>query len=187
MEKRGVSIMASAGERGIWRGDKLVWTGPGLVHWSVLAKNQPRPARSKHRASRPLSPYQLLLKWKHDSGKLVYVLASHSHFFMDDIFETPYWQARGVLPGWIVGTAGAVRYALPEHVPSGIQAKTAVYGYLLGTVEPSGEIHFEFQAVTRSGGPDVVAERFGASFVDWCFQQNREDSVHAPPESCDEK
>jgi hypothetical protein len=53
------------------------------------------------------------------SGKRVYVLASHSHFIMDDVFRTSYWGDR-VLPGWIVGTAGAVRYRLPPGVsPAG--------------------------------------------------------------------
>ena len=46
------------------------------------------------------------------AGKKVYLLASHSHFVMDDVYNTPYWKDQ-VLPGWIVGTAGAVRYRLP--------------------------------------------------------------------------
>ncbi|MDP9064739.1 MAG: metallophosphoesterase, partial [Pseudomonadota bacterium] len=41
--------------------------------------------------------------------KPVYVLASHSHFALDNIFDTAFWHDHGgVLPGWIVGTAGAV-------------------------------------------------------------------------------
>ncbi len=49
----------------------------------------------------------------HDSAhKRVYVLASHSHFYMDHVFETADWKDK-VLPGWIVGTAGAQRYKLP--------------------------------------------------------------------------
>jgi hypothetical protein len=45
------------------------------------------------------------LEWYQTSRKLVYILPRHSHFFMEDIFATPYWKHRGVLPGWIVGTA----------------------------------------------------------------------------------
>ena len=44
------------GNAGFGREMDGVWTGPSLVHWSVVAKNQPRSARSKRRASRPLSP-----------------------------------------------------------------------------------------------------------------------------------
>ena len=47
----------------------------------------------------------------------------------------------GVLPGWVIGTAGAQRYRLP--VPSPKVATTNVYGSLLGTVAPDGEIKFD--------------------------------------------
>ena len=46
----------------------------------------------------------------------VYVLASHSHYYMENIYNTEHWRLHGgVLPGWIVGTAGAVRYPLPAE------------------------------------------------------------------------
>ena len=49
--------------------------------------------------------YNDLLKTQNEAHKRVYVLASHSHYFMDGIFNTDYWRANGgVLPGWIVGT-----------------------------------------------------------------------------------
>ena len=58
--------------------------------------------------------------WFHDAqtaGKHVYLIASHSHFYSPNIFNTPYWQQHGgVVPGWIIGTAGAHRYALPKDV-----------------------------------------------------------------------
>ena len=58
--------------------------------------------------------YADLLRARDEAHKHVYVLASHSHYFMDGIFNTDYWkQHGGVLPGWIVGTGGAVRYPLP--------------------------------------------------------------------------
>src|SRR5215467_1020522 len=39
--------------------------------------------------------YQMLLKMQNESHKTVYVLASHSHFFMEGIFNTAYWKANG--------------------------------------------------------------------------------------------
>jgi len=49
------------------------------------------------------------------AGKKVYVFASHSHYKLENIFDTDYWRNNGgVLPGWIVGTAGAQRYRLPD-------------------------------------------------------------------------
>jgi len=110
--------------------------------------------------------------------KPVYVLASHSHFVMENVFNTPYWREHGgVLPGWIVGTAGAVRYSLPPDAARAKFARTHVYGYLLATVSPAGTdkknpIHFEFQEVTEGAvGADIV-ERFGAELVHRCYQEN---------------
>ena len=75
--------------------------------------------------------YKKLLSLQQTAKKHIYILASHSHFYMDNIYNTPFWNdpSRGVLPGWIVGTAGAIRYRLPkDHSPS---SQTDVYGYLL--------------------------------------------------------
>jgi hypothetical protein len=110
--------------------------------------------------------------------KPVYVLASHSHFVMEGIFDTPYWREHGgVLPGWIIGTGGAVRYALPPGAAQAKLAKTHVYGYLLATVSASGAdsrdpIHFEFREVTEGGVPADVVQRFGADFLHRCYQEN---------------
>jgi hypothetical protein len=76
------------------------------------------------------------------AGKHAYVLASHSHFVVKDSYRTPYWGDH-VLPGWIVGTAGAVRYRLPPDIGSRF-AQTDVYGYLLASVMKDGSINFEF-------------------------------------------
>jgi hypothetical protein len=115
--------------------------------------------------------YADLLRARDDSHKHVYVLASHSHYFMDGIFDTDYWkQHGGVVPGWIVGTAGAHRYALPTNSPP--TALVNVYGSLLGTVQPNGEINFEFQRIEEKDIPDAVAARFGKDFVHWCFVEN---------------
>jgi len=37
--------------------------------------------------------YADLLRAQNDSHKRVYVLASHSHYYMDGIFNTEYWKA----------------------------------------------------------------------------------------------
>jgi hypothetical protein len=117
--------------------------------------------------------YSDLLKTKNDAHKRVYVLASHSHFFMENIFNTQYWLTHGgLLPGWIVGTAGAVRYALPEKSSDARIAKTNVYGYLLGTVGADGEIHLEFQQLDEKDIPRDVVDRFTPGFVHWCFAEN---------------
>jgi hypothetical protein len=117
--------------------------------------------------------YADLLKARDEGHKRVYVLASHQHFYMEDAYDTPYWKEHGgVLPGWVIGTAGAVRYTLPIPSPRG--AKTNVYGSLLATVQPGGEIKFEFKNVDESDTPAVVTARYGKEFVKWCFVNNTE-------------
>lgn len=119
--------------------------------------------------------YQWLLEFKQRSHKPVYVLASHSHFYMEGIFNTEYWRTHGgVLPGWIIGTAGAERYALPANAKDAKAAKTHVYGYLLGTVSASKEdpVHFEFQELKESDVPPEVVARFTSEFVHTCWAGN---------------
>jgi len=116
--------------------------------------------------------YADLLKFR-EAGKHVYVLASHSHFFINGIFDSDYWRAHGgVLPGWIVGTAGAMRYQLPPTADRAKEARTKVYGYLLGGVRPDGSVDFTFQEIKRGDIPASVSQRFGPEFVDVCFNQN---------------
>lgn len=117
--------------------------------------------------------YHDLLKAHNEGHKRVYILASHSHYFMDGIFNTDYWHANGgVLPGWIVGTAGAVRYALPKDSANARTAETNVYGFLLGKVKSNGEIDFVFQEVREPDVPAPVVERFTPTFVHSCFAEN---------------
>ncbi len=120
--------------------------------------------------------YHLLLELRDKYQKQVYVLASHSHFVMDNVYDTAYWRANGgVLTGWIVGTSGAVRYELPDGVTPGPNTKTGVYGYLLGTVSPSGSIAFKFHELTLNDIPDDVITKYSKSFVeDFCFKKNRD-------------
>jgi len=117
--------------------------------------------------------YADLLRAQNDAHKRVYVLASHSHYYMDGIFNTAYWkQHGGVLPGWIVGTAGAVRYPLPPNSLDAHAALAKTYGSLVGTVESGGEIHFEFERLEEKDVPESVTARYGRDFVHWCFAEN---------------
>jgi Calcineurin-like phosphoesterase len=114
-----------------------------------------------------------LLKTQNEAHKRVYILASHSHYYMEGIFDTEYWRTHGgVLPGWIVGTAGAIRYALPTDHSGARTAETNVYGFLLAEVKPSGEIEFTFKHLQESDVPAAVAGRYKPEFVHWCFAEN---------------
>jgi hypothetical protein len=117
--------------------------------------------------------YTDLLDLKKKTGKKVYLLASHSHFFMSGIFNSEYWSANGgELPGWIVGTAGAVRYSLPQDAHRAKEARTKVYGYLLGTVHPDGKIDFKFEEIKKSDTSAAISQRYTPQFVDFCFDKN---------------
>ncbi|MDD5542789.1 MAG: metallophosphoesterase [Acidobacteriia bacterium] len=95
-----------------------------------------------------------------DQQKEVYVIASHSHLFLEDVYNTP--EHRGqVLPGWIVGTAGAEQYT-----------NFIRYGYLLVEVRPDGTLHPDFREVTAQSPP--LAEGPGAeALTKFCFEQNK--------------
>jgi calcineurin-like phosphoesterase family protein len=116
--------------------------------------------------------YELLWHTQNSAHKRVYVLASHSHFYMENIFETADWKGK-VLPGWIVGTAGAVRYRVPVETGPAQLAMTDVYGFLLGTAGPDGAISFAFQKLSLE---DLVAANASAPepLVRWCFEQNKQ-------------
>ncbi len=116
--------------------------------------------------------YAALLKAQ-AAGKKVYVLSSHSHFYMSGIYDTPYWRAHGgVLPGWIIGTTGAIRYALPPGATHAKEAKTNTYGYLVGTVGSDGSIRFDFHEIKEEDIPAAVVTRFTKEFVHQCFVGN---------------
>lgn len=116
--------------------------------------------------------YKDLLNFR-QSGKRVYVLSSHSHFYMANIFNGDYWKANGgVLPGWIIGTAGAHRYELPASAKQADDARTNVYGYLLGTVKPDGSIDLAFRGVQQGDVPPDVLRRYSPDVVQECFTGN---------------
>ena len=135
--------------------------------------------------------YMNLASFKKDSGKLVYILASHSHFVMEDIYNTPYWKnpdhGGTVIPGWIAGTAGAIRYTLPETLPPGLFAKTNTYGYLLATVSTDGKVQFEYKEVVENEVPERIVTRYGTEFVHQCFVGNKDPKPHPPAASCNDE
>ncbi len=123
--------------------------------------------------------YSELLKLQRASGKHVYVLASHSHFVMSDVYATACRTPQDVLPGWIVGTAGAVRYRLPKDLAGSGVHQTDVYGYVMATVAADGDIQFEFKQIDPSQIPAATVKEFTEPVVDACFNDNKADYVPA--------
>jgi len=115
--------------------------------------------------------YAQLSAFRKSTGKNVYVLASHSHFVMNDVYNTA-CHKDDVLDGWIMGSAGAVRYRLPSNLDQAKIAMTDIYGYLLATVAPDGKITFQFKEIKRSDVPAGVVNEFSPDLVKWCFEQN---------------
>jgi hypothetical protein len=96
--------------------------------------------------------------------KHVYVLSSHSHFFRENIYDTPEHKGR-VLPGWIIGTGGAEQYL---SKPS----ERIMYGYMQVEVRSDGQIATQFKEVKRDTPP--LATGPGAdALTAYCFEQNR--------------
>ena len=118
--------------------------------------------------------YKSLLNAQNAGKKRVYVLASHLHNFIDGVYNSEYWRNNGgVLPGWIVGTAGAYRLPLPAAAAKDAKAAmTMVYGSLLGTVQPDGSIQFDFKQVNEPDVPASVVATYGKEFVHYCFAEN---------------
>jgi hypothetical protein len=126
--------------------------------------------------------YTELLNFKKKTHKRVYLLASHSHFYMSGIFNSDYWKSHGgELPGWIIGTGGAVRYTLPPDSSLAKEARTRIYGLLLGTVHRSGEIDFRFHKVNKTDISAEVVERYTPEFVNFCFDRNTAFAEPAEP------
>jgi hypothetical protein len=116
--------------------------------------------------------YEALLHAQNVAHKHVYVLASHSHFYMEDIFRTDTWKGK-VLPGWIVGTAGAVRYRLPKGVSTSPSAMTDVYGFMLVSVQPDGAISTSFHKLSMED-LEHASPSVPQALVRWCYEQNKQ-------------
>ncbi|MGA7858006.1 MAG: metallophosphoesterase [Terracidiphilus sp.] len=103
---------------------------------------------------------ELVYNWFYGAqaaGKHVYLIASHSHYYSPNVYNTPYWKqySKTVLPGLIVGTAGAHRYQLPKTADKA--AKTHIYGYVQGAVEADGTIDFTLHELSED---DLIQSRW---------------------------
>ena len=122
---------------------------------------------------------ELVYNWlfdAHAAGKHVYILASHSHYYSPNIFNTPYWKeySSTVVPGIIIGSAGAHRYQLPKNADKA--SKTGVYGYLQGTVQADGSIVFALHELSEN---DLVSSKWPNAPLDAiheCFVHNSDDA-----------
>lgn len=122
---------------------------------------------------------ELVYTWFYDAqaaGKHVYLIASHSHYFSPNIFNSPYWKQHtaNVVPGWIIGAAGAHRYQLPRGADKA--SRTDVYGYMQGTVHVDGAIDFALQTLTEA---DLVQSKWPNAPLDAiheCFIHNSDSS-----------
>jgi hypothetical protein len=112
-------------------------------------------------------------QWFYDAesaGKHVYLIASHSHYYMPNIYRTLYWYqySSRFVPGIIIGSAGAHRYPLPQGADE--NSKTMIYGYLQGAVAPDGSIDFKLHELSekdllKSKWPNAPADAIHECFV----------------------
>jgi Calcineurin-like phosphoesterase len=113
--------------------------------------------------------------------KNIYVLASHAHNFQKDIFQTPQHNGQ-VLPGWIVGTAGASQYLSGAATTADDEFadcwKTKIcYGYLLVEVHPDGTINPQFKQVTQEMEP-----KGNPALSTYCYNKNGAITKNKTPE-----
>ena len=118
---------------------------------------------------------ELVYTWFYDAqaaGKHVYLIASHSHYYSPNIFNTPYWKQHSnqVVPGLIIGTAGAHRYPLPTNADK--TARSHIYGFVQGAVKADGTIDFTLQQLSEE---DLTHARWPEAPMDAiheCFVNN---------------
>ena len=94
------------------------------------------------------------------STKKVYVLASHHHAYSHDVFNTTEHHGQ-VLPGWVIGTAGAQQYS-DDHRNCSLN-----YGYVLVEVRMDGTLDVQFKSVTETSLPTAPS-----ALADYCFHHN---------------
>jgi len=118
---------------------------------------------------------ELVYTWFYDAqaaGKHVYLIASHSHYYSPNIFNTPFWKQHSnqVVPGFIIGTAGAHRYMLPKTADK--TARAHIYGFLQGAVGADGAIGFALHVLSED---DLIRARWPGAPLDAiheCFVNN---------------
>jgi hypothetical protein len=120
---------------------------------------------------------ELVYHWLYDAqaaGKHVYIIASHSHYYSPNVFNTGYWKEHTskVVPGWIVGTSGARRYPLPNRADPA--AKTNVYGFMRGTVHNDGAIDFSFVELSEADLEKAKWPAVPDAAIHDCFVNNHD-------------
>ena len=121
---------------------------------------------------------ELVYTWFYDAqaaGKHVYLIASHSHYYSPDIFNSNYWKERSttVVPGWIMGAAGAHRYQLPKTAHKG--AKSHFYGFMQGTVHVDGSIDFSVHELSEQDLIQVKWPNAPLDAIHECFIHNADE------------
>lgn len=114
-------------------------------------------------------------EWMHEAqqkGLHVYLIASHSHYYSPNIYDTQYWEQKGmpVVPGMIIGAAGAHRYALPPTAKPG--AKTMIYGFMQGTVHGDGTIDFKLEELSEKELMDAKWPNAPEAAIHTCYVDN---------------
>ena len=119
----------------------------------------------------------LVYTWLYDAqtaGKHVYIIASHSHYYSPGIFNTPYWKqySNQVVPGFIIGSAGARRYPLPKSADK--DALTHIYGFMQGAVQADGSISFALHELTEDDMNEARWKDAPLEAIHNCFINNAE-------------
>jgi hypothetical protein len=156
---------------------KTVVVGMHAALPGSLAVNHSMDQYRPEGRERAVTLYKDLVTARNKYHKNIYILASHAHYYADDVFNAPYWQEnggpQGILPGWIVGTAGARFYQLPQGVPNQPKHRMAnVYGYVLATVGTDNKIGFEFHEIHEADIRAALAPGYRDALVQFCVEKN---------------
>jgi hypothetical protein len=127
--------------------------------------------------------YEMLFNAQNADGpagkrKFVYVMASHSHFFETDIYASPELKAEHqdrVLPGWIIGTAGAEQYVEKDPVTHK-DLRGIMYGYLQLEVRADGSLRTRYREVDEKSQP-VPSDQAGIELTRFCFSENKSEPL----------
>ena len=110
----------------------------------------------------------------HDAAhKHVYVLASHSHYYMDNIFETADWKDKVLPAGSSAQPAlNAISYRpklRPRNTPRPMFMATSI-----ATVAPDGAASFQFQRLSLDDLHAINGSRIPEPLVRWCYENNHQ-------------
>ena len=116
--------------------------------------------------------YASLLKARDSGRKRVYVLASHQHFYMADVYDSQYLREHGgVLPGWVIGTAGAQRYSAADAVAAGRNDERLWIAAGDGRARRRNQVRVP-EGRRSATFRDVIVRALDKALVRWCFASN---------------